>query len=67
MFRIKLKNACLLCGTFDKKQKQFYKCACKTTCPGLNWSDSYKSDLMELRKSNKIIQGLKNSKTIHKE
>jgi len=42
--RIKLKEVCFKCHTFDKNlgKSRSYKCAVPGSCPGLDWSESKK-------------------------
>lgn len=41
MKNIKLKKECFQCGYFNEGHKH-YKCAVKSSCPGINWSKEKK-------------------------
>lgn len=47
--KIKLKKVCYNCYYFNKKLRpmQAYKCAVKSSCPGLNWSEERKRKVVE--------------------
>ena len=41
-----LKDACLRCSVFDKKQSDVYYCAVEGRCPGLDMTDEEKSQYL---------------------
>jgi len=42
----KLKEVCFRCGLFNSEARAYYKCACKGSCPGLDWSNSTKEAVL---------------------
>ena len=48
-----IKDACLRCSVFDKKQSDVYYCAVEGRCPGLDMSDEEKIQFLE-----KFYEGL---------
>jgi hypothetical protein len=48
-----IKDACLRCGIFDKKQTDVYHCKIKGRCPGLDMSEEEKTKFLE-----KFFEGL---------
>ena len=44
---MELKDACLRCNIFDKRQSDTYPCAVKGRCPGLDMSEEEKAKFLE--------------------
>lgn len=43
-----MKYECFTCKTFDKRNRQSYKCCIKGNCPGIDWSDKEKVEILTL-------------------
>lgn len=42
----KLKKECFRCGLFNPEARGYYKCACKGSCPGLDWTKTTKESVL---------------------
>ena len=45
--KIKLKKECWSCTTFNPSARHSFKCACKRSCPGLNWTLDLRKNLIK--------------------